>query len=387
MTWNGGGECNKKKKKKRRRRRRRRVRRRGVREIRLIEPRRAYLGGAPPLVAVEAVQGPVVAVALGVKVVLLAQGQSLDHGLEELAVQVAKGLLLLDEVVAAPVLEGREEGDDVNAGGVLLVDGDLSPHVPVVDVSHSLLLVHFEDDDLGRVRLAVLVAVDPRELALLDLAENSVAAPPVVRGLRTRARKICETLLVARSWMGLKASLLQSCSMRASTTFLGHESVAKGRGQGGAPSWATVTLGDIPLSVCVCVCWARVGAVVVAEGRRSYLIPLQRDGGARALPPPCPAFPLPPDGRRATHPSERADGRGRPPPVGGNEATADDTIRRFLELEFNQSKEEKGLERCVSAKARFKCINCIVQAHVKISPRKIDLITYDPFGSATAIKL
>ena len=205
--------------------------------------------------------------------------------------------------------------------------------------------------------------------------------------LRTRARKICETLLVARSWMGLKASLLQSCSMRASTTFLGHESVAKGRGQGGAPSWATVTLGDIPLSVCVCVCWARVGAVVVAEGRRSYLIPLQRDGGARALPPPCPAFPLPPDGRRATHPSERADGRGRPPLVGGNEATADDTIRRFLELEFNQSKEEKGLERCVSAKARFKCINCIVQAHVKISPRKIDLITYDPFGSATAIKL
>ena len=204
MTWNGGGECNKKKKKKRRRRRRRRVRRRGVREIRLIEPRRAYLGGAPPLVAVEAVQGPVVAVALGVKVVLLAQGQSLDHALAELAVQVAKGLLLLDEVVAAPVLEGREEGDDVNAGGVLLVDGDLSPHVPVVDVSHSLLLVHFEDDDLGRVRLAVLVAVDPRELALLDLAENSVAAPPVVRGLEDESPKDLRDLAGGEELDGLE---------------------------------------------------------------------------------------------------------------------------------------------------------------------------------------
>ena len=305
MTWNGGGECNKKKKKKRRRRRRRRVRRRGVREIRLIEPRRAYLGGAPPLVAVEAVQGPVVAVALGVKVVLLAQGQSLDHALAELAVQVAKGLLLLDEVVAAPVLEGREEGDDVNAGGVLLVDGDLSPHVPVVDVSHSLLLVHFEDDDLGRVRLAVLVAVDPRELALLDLAENSVAAPPVVRGLRTRARKICETLLVARSWMGLKASLLQSCSMRASTTFLGHESVAKGRGQGGAPSWATVTLGDIPLCVCV------LGTGGCGGGRRGEAIvsdtAATRRGRARP-PSPLPGLSSSPR-REAGHPPVGASGR------------------------------------------------------------------------------
>ena len=125
--------------------------------------------------------------------------------------------------------------------------------------------------------------------------------------LRTRVRKICETLLVARSWMGLKASLLQSCSMRASTTFLGHESVAKGRGQGGAPSWATVTLGDIPLSVCVCVCWARVGAVVVAEGRRSYLIPLQRDGGARP-PSPLPGLSSSPR-REAGHPPVGASGR------------------------------------------------------------------------------
>ena len=344
-----------------------------MREIRLIEPRRAYLGGAPPLVAVEAVQGPVVAVALGVKVVLLAQGQSLDHALAELAVQVAKGLLLLDEVVAAPVLEGREEGDDVNAGGVLLVDGDLSPHVPVVDVSHSLLLVHFEDDDLGRVRLAVLVAVDPRELALLDLAENSVAAPPVVRGLEDESPKDLRDLAGGEELDGLEGLAAPVVLDEG----LDHVPRARVRGEGQGAGRRPLVGHRHPgrhSSVCVCV----LGTGGCGGGRRGEAIvsdtAATRRGRARP-PSPLPGLSSSPR-REAGH-----------PPVGGNEATADDTIRRFLELEFNQSKEEKGLERCVSAKARFKCINCIVQAHVKISPRKIDLITYDPFGSATAIKL
>mmetsp|Transcript_3658 Transcript_3658/g.12842 ORF Transcript_3658/g.12842 Transcript_3658/m.12842 type:complete len:259 (+) Transcript_3658:1305-2081(+) len=55
-------------------------------------------------------------------------------------------------------------------------------------------------------------------------------------GFSTSALKTWDTLLEATSWMGLKASLVQSCSTRACITFLGQSSVANGRSTLGADS-------------------------------------------------------------------------------------------------------------------------------------------------------
>mmetsp|Transcript_10111 Transcript_10111/g.28636 ORF Transcript_10111/g.28636 Transcript_10111/m.28636 type:complete len:284 (+) Transcript_10111:914-1765(+) len=142
--------------------------------------------GAPPLVAVHAVQAPFLAAALAaaLEVVLLAQGKGLDHALPQLPVQVALRLLLLHQVIARPVLKGSEERNDVHALGVRPVNVHLPPHVPVVDILHPLLVVHLHDhhghfvlESPGRVLLLLLGGV--KATALPYLPHHAVALPVI----------------------------------------------------------------------------------------------------------------------------------------------------------------------------------------------------------------
>mmetsp|Transcript_3658 Transcript_3658/g.12839 ORF Transcript_3658/g.12839 Transcript_3658/m.12839 type:complete len:538 (+) Transcript_3658:65-1678(+) len=137
------------------------------------------LGRAPSLVGVQAVEGSAaVASRTVLEVELLAQGEGLDHPSAELPEQVSTGLLLLHQVVARPVLQGGEERDDVHAPGVVPVNENLAPHVPVVHVLHPLLLVHLEHDDGDLGRVAVVVAGRLAERGpLADLAHHPVPLP------------------------------------------------------------------------------------------------------------------------------------------------------------------------------------------------------------------
>mmetsp|Transcript_817 Transcript_817/g.1724 ORF Transcript_817/g.1724 Transcript_817/m.1724 type:complete len:544 (-) Transcript_817:375-2006(-) len=139
-----------------------------------------HLHGAPPLVGIEAVErwpGPAGCrvAAGGRKVVLVVQRHRLDHALAQLPVQVAGDRLPLHQVVAARVLECREEGQREDAARVVSVDVNLAPHVAMVDVPHALLLVDLHHDHHFLVVELVPGVEAARAVALVPL-------PSLLRG-------------------------------------------------------------------------------------------------------------------------------------------------------------------------------------------------------------